>query len=153
MEQLTLSLEVPPVSHSPSQEEERAWMVNLVSCSSISELYKTFALNGFCGRTSPEFSALEIMRSPSYCKSFQNSGMVLHGQVLMLNSSAWRNGACVCLLSDVLEVGGVPRRFYLTAKACAGILSRAKRKGRNLPEPLKTALETWGCQQPAFKAR
>ena len=41
-----------------------------------------------------------------------------------------------------------PLKYYLSAKACAGVLQRAERRGKILPEILKTALEQqierWG---------
>jgi hypothetical protein len=45
-------------------------------------------------------------------------------------------------LSDILETGGVPRRYYLSAKACAGILRRAEKRGKQLPEVLYMALKS-----------
>ena len=65
--------------------------------------------------------------------------MAWHGERLTLNSSEWHSDAAVCSLSDTLETC-VPQRFYLSEKACAGILSRAERRGKSLPEPLKSAL-------------
>lgn len=47
----------------------------------------------------------------------------------------------VCGLSDILEIGDVPQRYYLTAKACLGILRRAGNRGKDLPPPLRLALE------------
>jgi len=52
-----------------------------------------------------------------------------------------RNGGDVCSLSDVLETGPLPQRFSLSAKACAGILRRAERRGKQLPPMLQAALE------------
>ncbi len=43
-------------------------------------------------------------------------------------------------LSQILE-DTPPRKYYLSAKACAGILRRAKRRGKELPPELKSALE------------
>ena len=43
-------------------------------------------------------------------------------------------------LSQILEVN-VPEKYYLSSKACQGILRRAERRGKQLPEMLKTALE------------
>ena len=140
MEQLTLSLGEVPVSHSPSQEEEKAWMASLVSCSSISELYKTFARNGFSGRTCQEFYPRETTLSSNFSPKWKNSGMAWRGERLTLNSSEWRKDASVFSLSDTLETSDVPRRFFLTPKACAGILKRASRRGKNLPEPLNSVL-------------
>jgi hypothetical protein len=39
-------------------------------------------------------------------------------------------------LSEVLEDGSVPRRFYLSARACQGILRRAEKRGKQLPADL-----------------
>ena len=47
----------------------------------------------------------------------------------------------VCSLSDVLETGEVPRQYFLSAKACAGILRRADKRGKDLPEQLARALQ------------
>ena len=44
-------------------------------------------------------------------------------------------------VSDTLEIGDVPPQFYLSARACAGILRRAEKRGKALPEPLRRALE------------
>ena len=57
-----------------------------------------------------------------------------------LNSSEWPRDVAVCSLSSTLETGPVPRRFFLTPKACSGILARAERRGRSLPPELETAL-------------
>ena len=42
-------------------------------------------------------------------------------------------------LSQILEAD-VPQKYYLSAKACAGILRRAERRGKELPPMLKAAL-------------
>jgi hypothetical protein len=61
---------------------------------------------------------------------------------LTLNTSEWPKDAAVCSLSHILEDNGsVPLRFYLSAKACAGILRRADRRGKDLPTSLRPALE------------
>ena len=44
-------------------------------------------------------------------------------------------------LSSILERGGVDSRYYLSKKACAGILRRAESRGKELPKELKEALE------------
>lgn len=46
-----------------------------------------------------------------------------------------------CSLSQVLITGSIPQKYYLSAKACAGILRRAKMRGKTLPPTLKAALE------------
>jgi hypothetical protein len=46
-------------------------------------------------------------------------------------------------LSAILQdPSSVPERFFLSAKACAGILRRAERRGKTLPEALRIALES-----------
>ena len=141
MEQLILSWGGVPVSPSVSQEEERDWMVSLVSCSSISELYMTFARGGFCGRTCPEyFPSITDGHSEPLSLNYRGSGMAAHGECLTLNSSEWHNAAAVCSLSAVLERSGVPQRFYLSAQACQGILRRAETREKPLPGRLRKAL-------------
>ncbi len=43
-------------------------------------------------------------------------------------------------LSQVLEVGPLPPKYYLSPKAARGILRRAEARGRELPAALTTAL-------------
>jgi hypothetical protein len=57
-----------------------------------------------------------------------------------LSISEWPKDAAVCSLSDVLETGDVPQRFFLSAKACQGILRRAEKRGKELPSALRMAL-------------
>jgi hypothetical protein len=42
-------------------------------------------------------------------------------------------------LSDILT-GDAPRRYYLSPKACAGILRRAEKREKKLPQALHEAL-------------
>jgi hypothetical protein len=51
-------------------------------------------------------------------------------------------------LSDILETGEVPERYYLSATACRGILRRAEKRGKELPEALKLALLAVASQTP-----
>ena len=66
---------------------------------------------------------------------------LLNGGFWMRNSSAWPSGAAVCSLSAILETGKVDRRYYLSPKACAGILRRAEKRGKALPTTLRQALQ------------
>jgi hypothetical protein len=58
----------------------------------------------------------------------------------MPNISDWPNDASACSLSQVLETGLIPPKFFLSAKACAGILRRAEKRGKELPPALLQAL-------------
>ena len=71
---------------------------------------------------------------------WRNSGMVSATECWTLNTSEWPSAAAVCSLSDTLEIGAVPQRFFLSAKACAGILRRAEKRGKALPQMLHRAL-------------
>jgi hypothetical protein len=55
--------------------------------------------------------------------------------------SAWgpHSAAKESLLSQILEVNA-PEKYYLSARACQGILTRASRRGKKLPELLEAAL-------------
>lgn len=62
------------------------------------------------------------------------------GGSLMPNISEWPNDADVCLLSQVLETDSIPPKYFLSPKACAGILRRAEKRGKALPPMLYQAL-------------
>jgi hypothetical protein len=67
-------------------------------------------------------------------------------EFLTLNTLEWPSDAAVCSLSDVLETGEVPQRFFLSATACRGILRRAEKRGKSLPSSLAAALEAVGLE-------
>lgn len=62
------------------------------------------------------------------------------GESLTLNIGEYPNVERESTLSEILE-DNVPERYYLSPKACLGILRRAKAKKRNLPDNLRIALE------------
>ena len=78
------------------------------------------------------------------------AGMASHGGCWTHNMCEWTdtltpypNDGSVCSLSDILEETQlVPQRFYLSRKACAGILRRAERRGKELPPMLLEALKS-----------
>jgi hypothetical protein len=63
------------------------------------------------------------------------------GSYWMRSSREYRRGAVACSLSEILETGPVDRRYFLSPKACAGILRRAAKRGKDLPPALRLALE------------
>jgi hypothetical protein len=80
--------------------------------------------------------------------SWANSGMGSPTAFWTLSTSEWNhilgpslNDAGVCSLSDILETGDVPQRYFLSAKACRGILRRAEKRGKDLPPALLQALQ------------
>lgn len=57
----------------------------------------------------------------------------------------------VFVVASAVGGGLIPRKYYLSTKACLGILARAKRRGKILPDSLKVALErTARIMQPAL---
>lgn len=61
------------------------------------------------------------------------------GECMTRNTGESPNAAVVSRLSQILEA--TPQEKYsLSAKACQGILRRAERRGKDLPETLKTVL-------------
>ena len=114
------------------------------------------------GKTSPGHSAAtkELILEPCLRKSdrpkFQYLNMAngqtpewlnatsvkLHGASLTLNIGECPNVAVESFLSRILQpMTDVPEKYYLSAKACLGILRRAKERGKELPEELRIALE------------
>ena len=141
--QSTFSLEEPLANPSPSPDFERALLI-LEATSPSRFLLSLHAIspNGWSGRTSPEFCRLKEDGTlvPSL-EGWGVSGMGSPTGFLTLNTSDWPKDASVCSLSAVLEdSGSVPQRFYLSAKACAGILRRAENRGKELPYQLQAAL-------------
>ena len=74
------------------------------------------------------------------------------GDSLTLNIGESPSVANESLLSQILEVD-VPLKYFLSARACRGILTRASRRGKALPDLLKTALldmiEWWESEATA----
>ena len=71
-----------------------------------------------------------------------------HGPSLMPNFTACPNDAKESSLSDILVStdGEIPPKYYLSQRACAGILRRAAKRGKDLPEELREALEAVATQ-------
>lgn len=65
---------------------------------------------------------------------------------LTLNIGESPNAERESLLSQILE-DNVPQKYYLSARACQGILTRASRRGKPLPGILRQALMDviWGA--------
>lgn len=117
------------------------------------------------GKTSPEYSARRTTLSgafwlglPEKMSRFNRQGA--GGRTLVLcmdqraqslggpwtpNISDWPNDADVCSLLQVLETISIPQRFFLSGKACAGILRRAEKRGKQLPNALEQALRSVAC--------
>lgn len=133
-EQQTLLSEDRLVSPSLSQASEKDSQELPDSCSNTFERYATSVHVGLSGRTSQERSQASRGRlTASSCPKWMRSGMVWHGEYWMRSFSACPNDASVCSLLEVLEPC-VARKYFLSAKACRGIISRADRRGKALTD-------------------
>ena len=88
----------------------------------------------------PKFQYLEI-RSGQTPEWLNVLSVKLHGGSWMLNFSESPNVAVESFLRQILEPAeDVPDKFFLSDKACKGILRRAKRRKKELPFQLRRAL-------------
>jgi hypothetical protein len=142
MQQSIFSLVEPPASPSRSPDSGKAWMTRAVrSCSSTLPWLAELGPDGWSGRTSPVSCRPTTDGRLVPCSGgWQNSGMGSPTGFLTLSTSAFPSDGSACSLSAVLETGDVPLRFYLSARACRGILRRAAKRGRVLPSALSEAL-------------
>ena len=91
----------------------------------------------------PAWTVRRTVTSPPSSPPFANSAILDATEFLMLSLPAYHSGAVASSLSDILEkTGDVGPQYYLTPRACAGILRRAEKRGKELPEQLRRALET-----------
>lgn len=121
-------------------------------------------LDTLCGKTSPEHSVPTVEKTstpssnrsvPSVRKEYQfldlrtgygnllgaywETATVLPGGCSTHNTSESLRDADVSSLSEVLEMSA-PEKYSLSAKACRGILRRAEKRGKVLPDMLREAL-------------
>jgi hypothetical protein len=112
------------------------------SCSAFLRSLEVANLDGLSGKMSPAscHRTEDGILAPSSggWKSSGTGGPI--GSWTLSFSESPREGV-ECLLSDVLETSDVPQRFFLSPKACAGILRRAAKRGKTLPQQLTQALE------------
>ena len=137
------SSEELPASPSASQDLEKDWQIRVAtSCLRILPLLQSIAPAGWFGRTSPaSYPVAEETTLPASFAGWGNAGMGSPTEFLTLSTSEFHSAAVACSLSDILEAGNVPQRFFLSATACKGILRRAERRGKDLPIQLHQALQ------------
>ena len=131
----------------------------VISPLSLSEFCKTNALDGSSGKTC-RVSSVRLTVPTSLPYSVDGQDLILNhkslppaelsqgistqslGGCLTVNISECPNVVVESLLSDILDTTGDHlQRYCLTAKACEGILRRAKARGKELPPLLKMLLE------------
>lgn len=149
LEQLTFWLEELPVRDSASRESRAASAIpEAPSASPIAEFLKLCAPGGSSGKMCPaSLAPTEERTSKRSSGKLMKSGILAHGECWTLNTCEWtdtlvpfRKEEGVCSLSDILESGDIPPRYFLSKGACTGILRRAERRGKKLPAVLEEAL-------------
>lgn len=157
MEQLLLfpeesiySSEERPARDSASRGNKEESAIQEARCASpMSDFLKQCAPAISSRKTSRAFSARTgggILKNSSV--KLMKSGILSHGECWTLNTCEWTvtlvpflKEEGVCSLSDILETGDIPQRYYLSRRACQGILLRAESRGKKLPEILRKILE------------
>lgn len=98
--------------------------------------------------SSDSYPAIKDVTSGLSLKAWKNSGSVVSpGRYWTRKTSESRNAAAACSLSQVLQ-DEPASKYSLSAKAAAGILRRAERRGKTLPPALASALSALAEQQP-----
>ena len=144
MKKSTFWSEEPHVSLFPSPDLEKDLKIREETLPSPMSVFLTsLDPSGSYGKTCRVSSVQTVVGTlvPSSGR-WSSSGMGSPTECLTLSTSEWPSDAVVCSLSDTLETGDLPPRFFLSQKACAGILRRAESRGKKLPEPLRLALES-----------
>lgn len=132
MEQLTLSWEGHPAKGSASLETEGAFRMNAADwpCT-LSGYFQSVILGGSYGKTSQElFRLAEDGTSGHSSGHWTNAGITSHGECLMLDFSECPSDDVESSLSGILETGAIPQRYFLSARACEGILRRDVVRGK-----------------------
>ena len=146
---LIFSAEASPARTSPSPEgEPDSRDPGPASSSSSPASPGLFDLDGFSSRTYPDCSPLTAVgTSESLLERWPTAGTAWDGGFSTHVSSECRSDEDGCSssepsLSEILEPPqSVPARYSLSARAAQGILRRAEKRGKSLPEHLAAALE------------
>jgi hypothetical protein len=144
----TCSPEGSPARISASQESgaDSATRTDLTPDPAFSlssfDFWRSLGLSGSSLRTSLVcYPMIPAEQWESFSPHWSNAGTASRGGFSTLAISESPNDAEECSLSDILqETSDVPRRFYLSRRACLGILRRAAKRGKKLPAHLEAAL-------------
>ena len=156
-EQLTFLLEDHPARGSRSQvSSEASMMSEAVSRWPMYDFLRRCVRGGSYGKMyqarSPQ---TEAWTSSGSSRRLMPSGIMSRGECWTLSMSEWTafpeqspSEGGVCSLSDILETGEVPLRYYLSRQVCLGIIRRADARGVELPRLLRQTLEHQAESQP-----
>ena len=87
----------------------------------------------------PRCLCLKRHDGPTPTFTWETDG-ALRTELLMHNIGEFPSEDAASTLSQILQAE-VPEKYYLSQKACLGILRRASARGKELPAVLKAALE------------
>ena len=142
MQQLNLFAQEHPARPSQSPDYERDWMTRVATLPSFSlACFNAIAPDGWYGRTCPASCQIKPERLEPSSEGWRNSGMGSPTEFWTLNTLELPSAAVASSLSDILETGNIPQRYFLSATACKGILRRAEKRGKDLPPTLRQALQ------------
>ena len=142
---LISSAAASPAKTSPSQESAQdsrgpAPASSTSSCESQTSLFGPEGMSSL--KTCPDsFHLSKDEISPSFSRRWPNSGFWTGpGECWTADTSeCHRDGGASSSLRDVLEDSVAPK-YFLSPRAAAGILRRAEKRGKKLPEHLEAAL-------------
>lgn len=103
------------------------------------ETISTASSKSYAASLEQNFQLLDL-RSGQNAARFWGTISQSPGDYSMLNFGESPSADVGSTLSQILE-DNVPEKYYLSPKACAGILHRAQRRGKDLPPRLKASLE------------
>ena len=84
------------------------------------------------------FLSLKAVNGLTQELSWETAG-ALPGGSTTLNFGAWPSEEKECTLSQILDLNA-PEKYCLSVRACEGILRRAEKRGKILPDMLQEAL-------------
>ena len=115
----------------PEPQEDLIFKQSLKKSAKLSgttaPLYLSLRMGGLLQETSMEWVMTELP-------------LAYAGEYMMLNSGESPNDAVESRLSQILEAHP-HQKYSLSPTACRGILNRAQKRGKELPEVLQIALE------------
>lgn len=137
-----------PAKTSPSQESEQdSLATDPASSSSSPESLSLFAPASSSSRTYQVSSLAKAVGTSEQClERWPTSGMAWRGGLSTAVTSECRSDAGGCSSSEptlqtiLEEAQNVPAKYSLSARAARGILRRAEKRGRTLPDHLRAAL-------------
>ena len=137
-----------PAKHSASADSEKdSKTQEETSCSNTLELSQQFNQHILSGKMyQVSFPQTTEKTLEPYSKQWLNSGILSAGELWTAKTSESHNDAEESFLSDILETKNVHSKFYLSQKACIGLIRRANKRGKTIPPKLLQALQNTANQ-------